>query len=124
VALNLNDARIADNAGFQPQDEPIDAAGPAAYFASLPVKAMVEAIRMEKIPASVSNTAGTFVCNHLMYGVLNFIQKRKLPMRGGFIHIPYLPEQVLEKPGTPSLTLEMAQRAVEAALRVVARARM
>ena len=123
VALNLNDGRMADNAGFQPLDEPIDAAGPAAYFATLPARAMVEGMRKANIPASLSYSAGTFVCNHLMYGVLNFIQRRGLPMRAGFIHIPYLPQQVLDKPaGTPSLALEMAVQAVETALRIIARA--
>ena len=122
VAININDGRIPDNAGYQPLDEPVDAAGPSAYFATLPIKLIVEGIRTENIPASVSNSAGTFVCNHLMYGVLNFIQKRKLNMRGGFIHIPYLPVQVLDKSSSlPSMPLEMSVHAVETALRIIAR---
>ncbi len=88
VAININDARIADNEGNQPIDEPIYPDGAPAYFSSLPVKAMVEAIRSAGIPASLSNTAGTFVCNHLMYGVLYHIEREMPGVRGGFMHVP------------------------------------
>jgi pyroglutamyl-peptidase len=120
VAINLNDGRIADNAGCQPIDEPGDPAGPAAYFATLPLREMVEAIRRAGIPASISNSAGTYVCNHLMYGVLHHIQTRGLNVRGGFIHIPYLPQQVVNKPNTtPSMALDTVVEALIAALGVI-----
>ncbi|KUM01629.1 pyroglutamyl-peptidase I [Chromobacterium subtsugae] len=101
VAINVDDARIADNAGRQPIDQPIAADGPAAYFATLPIKAIVAGLRAQGIPASVSQTAGTFVCNHVMYGLLH----RRVP-RAGFIHIPYLPEQAAGHPGAPSMALD------------------
>lgn len=85
VAINIDDARIADNQGQQPIDEPIVENGPAAYFSTLPVKAMVEAMREAGIPASVSQTAGTYVCNHVMYGLLHRLSKQQA-IKGGFIH--------------------------------------
>jgi len=120
VAINVDDGRIPDNAGYQPVDEPVDPAGLNAYFATLPVKAIVEGIRRQGIPASVSNSAGTYVCNHLMYGVLNHIYQNKLTMRAGFIHIPFLPEQVVDKSNNmPSMSLETVVQAIEAAIRVI-----
>jgi len=104
VAINVDDARIADNAGAQPIDTPVVAAGPAAYFATLPIKAMVAALREGGLPASVSQTAGTFVCNHVFYGLMHSL--RQLPgARGGFMHLPLLPEQAARQPGAPSLPL-------------------
>lgn len=120
VAINISDGRIADNAGYQPVDEPIDPDGETAYFASLPIKAIVAEIRKQHIPASVSNTAGTYVCNHLMYGVLNHIHKNHLPMRGGFMHIPFLPDQAVTKPNTtPSMALDLMIKAIETAIQVI-----
>lgn len=120
VAINISDGRIADNAGYQPLDEPIDPDGETAYFASLPIKAIVAEIRKQQIPASVSNTAGTYVCNHLMYGVLNHIHKNQLPMRGGFMHIPFLPDQAVTKPNpTPSMALDLMIKAIETAIQVI-----
>jgi len=120
VAINIHDGRIADNAGYQPTDEPGDPAGPAAYFATLPLREMVAAMRRAGIPASISNSAGTFVCNHLMYGVLHHIQRGGLAVRGGFIHIPYLPQQAVNKPNTtPSMALETVVEALSAALGVM-----
>ncbi len=106
VAINVDDARITDNEGNQPVDEAIYADGKSAYFATLPIKAMVAAIREGGLPASVSNSAGTFVCNHLMYGLLYTIEKKYPAMRGGFIHVPFLPEQVITKPNQPSMSLD------------------
>ncbi|WP_426767651.1 pyroglutamyl-peptidase I [Erwinia aphidicola] len=114
VAINVNDARIPDNAGAQPVDEPIEPQGPAAYFATLPVKAMVAGIREAGIPASVSQTAGTYVCNNVMYGLLHHLRRRKT--RGGFIHIPYLPEQAIKHPGVPSMSLTTVTLALEMAI--------
>jgi pyroglutamyl-peptidase len=106
VAINIDDARIADNAGSQPVDVPIAAGGPAAYFSTLPIKAMVRGMRAAGIPASVSQTAGTFVCNHVFYGLMHVLASRpESGGRGGFIHIPYLPEQAARHPGQPSLAL-------------------
>ncbi len=116
VAINVNDARIPDNADQQPVDEPIFADGPAAYFSSLPLKAMVASIQAAGIPVSVSNTAGTFVCNHLMYGVLHTLAQNCPTCIGGFMHLPYLKEQVTERPDTPALSLKDLARGVRAAL--------
>jgi len=106
VAINVDDARITDNEGNQPVDEAIYPDGKSAYFATLPIKAMVAAIREGGLPASVSNSAGTFVCNHLMYGLLYTIETKYPAMRGGFIHVPFLPEQVITKPNQPSMSLD------------------
>ena len=119
VAINLNDARIPDNEGNQPIDEPIFPDGENAYFSTLPVKAMVEAIREEGIPSSLSNSAGTFVCNHLMYGVLYYLNKRP-GMKAGFIHVPYIPEQVKDKKEMPALELSEIVRGLEAAITAIA----
>lgn len=116
VAINQDDARIPDNEGQQPIDRTIRPDGPPAYFSTLPIKAMVEAIRSAGIPASVSNTAGTFVCNHLMYQALNLAEKQFPKTKAGFLHIPYLPEQVVDKPGLPSMSLETIVKGIEAAI--------
>lgn len=121
VAINLREARIADNDGFQPQDVPILPTGPAAYFSTLPVLAMVEAIRQAGIPAAVSYTAGTFVCNDLMYQLLQALDQKERRIPGGFIHVPYLPVQAVHHPtGTPSMALEEIQRGLCAALSTLA----
>ena len=119
VAINLNDARIADNEGNQPLDTPIFEDGDTAYFTSLPAKAMVEKIKAAGVPASVSYTAGTFVCNHLMYGVLYYISKEFPEMRGGFMHVPFLHEQVMNKKDTPSLSKEDIVKGIEAAISAI-----
>lgn len=104
IAINVDDARIPDNAGRQPIDEPVVPGGPAAYFSTLPIKAMVHALRAAGFPAAVSQTAGTFVCNHVFYGLQHRLQGTGV--RGGFIHIPYLPAQAANQPGAPSMALE------------------
>ena len=107
MAINVDDGRIGDNAGHQPIDQPVVAGAPAAYFSTLPIKAMVRDLRAAGIPAAVSNTAGTFVCNHLFFGLMHRIATRPVAgMRGGFIHIPYLPAQVAQRPGLPSMALD------------------
>ena len=102
IAINVDDARIADNAGAQPIDVPVIAGAPAAYFSTLPIKAMQAAIHGAGIPAEVSQTAGTFVCNHVFYGLMHRLATARglAGTRGGFIHVPMLPEQ-----GAPSLPL-------------------
>lgn len=116
VAINVDDARIDDNAGNAPVDEPVASGGPAAYFATVPVKAMVAAMREADVPAIVSNTAGTFVCNHLMYGVLHFLAASGRGARAGFIHVPWLDAQAIARPGEPSMALATMVRGVEAAI--------
>ncbi len=116
VAINVIDAHIPDNAGQQPIDRVIVEGGPAAYFSTLPIKAIVEGIREAGIPAVVSQTAGTFVCNQLMYGLLHQLAER--PVRAGFIHIPYLPEQAVNHPGVASMSLQTTILALEMALSI------
>lgn len=117
VAINEDDARIPDNDGNQPIDQPIVSGGPDAYFSKLPIKAIVAAIVEAGIPSSVSNSAGTFVCNHIMYGLLNLIETKYPDVRGGFIHVPFATQQVIDKPSMPSLTLEQMTQALEVAIR-------
>lgn len=120
VAINVNDARIPDNEGQQPVDAAIAEHGPAAYFSNLPIKAMVQAIRDAQVPASVSNTAGTFVCNHLMYGVLHYLSEKDLEARGGFIHVPLIPKQVVNRASTaPSMSLDDIVKGIIAAISVI-----
>ena len=120
VAINLDDARIADNEGNQPIDVKIFEDGEPAYFATLPIKAMVASMRNAGIPASVSNTAGTFVCNHLMYGVLYTLAKKYPGVRGGFMHVPFIPEQVVSRANTPSMALFDIVKGIEAAITAIA----
>lgn len=116
VAINQDDARIPDNEGNQPIDTSIRTDGATAYFSQLPIKAMVQAIKEEGLPATVSNTAGTFVCNHLMYQALYLADKKFPNMRAGFMHIPYMTEQVINKPNTASMNLTDIIRGIEAAI--------
>ncbi|MGV8980175.1 pyroglutamyl-peptidase I [Clostridium sp.] len=106
VAINVDDARIQDNEGNQPIDSAVFEDGKNAYFSTLPVKAMVEEIRKGGIPASLSNSAGTFVCNHLMYGLLHLINTKYPTIRGTFMHVPFIPAQVMGKPNTPFMELD------------------
>lgn len=114
VAINLNEARIPDNEGNQPVGENISQDGPAAYWTGLPIKRIVEEIKKKDIPAAVSYTAGTFVCNHLFYGLMDEIACHHPHIRGGFIHIPYIPEQTLQK-SAPSLSLDLVTKALKIA---------
>jgi len=111
IAININDARIEDNSGQQPIDTPVDAAGPAAYFSTLPIKAMMLELRKQGIPASISNTAGTFVCNHIFYSMMHSLRERP-EVRAGFIHMPYLPQQAARFPGAPSMSGEQMATAL------------
>jgi pyroglutamyl-peptidase len=114
VAINVNDAPIADNAGAQPVDTPVAHGAPVAYFTSLPIKAMLAALQTEGVRAEVSQTAGTFVCNHVFYGLMRELatQPQLRHTRGGFVHVPWLPEQ-----GTPHMALDDIVRGLRAALR-------
>lgn len=124
VAINITDARIPDNEGNQPIDTPIFPDGDTAYFSSLPVKAMVEAIKNAGYPSALSNTAGTYICNHVMYGILYYIQKEFPAARGGFIHVPYAVSQVVNKPSTPSMSLPDITAALEAAVQAAVETRV
>ena len=120
VAINLDDARIPDNEGNQPIDVPIFADGAPAYFATLPIKAMVAKIREVGLPASVSNSAGTFVCNHLMYGVLYTLAKDYPGVKGGFMHVPFIPSQTVNRSApAPSMAQTDIARGIEAAIAAI-----
>jgi pyroglutamyl-peptidase len=110
IAINVDDAQIPDNAGRQPVDVRIVKNGPAAYWSTLPIKAVVAALRKRGIPAAVSQTAGTFVCNHVFYGLMHALRTRP-QVRGGFVHVPFLPEQARD--GQPSLVLSVMIDAIE-----------
>ena len=116
VAINVDDAPIKDNADQQLVDEPIVAGGPAAYFSTLPIKAIVAALRAAGLPASVSQTAGTFVCNHVFYGLMHALARRG-EVKAGFIHIPYLPEQAARHPGAASMSLAQMTEGIRVAIR-------
>lgn len=116
VAINVNDARIPDNDGIQPIDTPVISSGPTAYWSTLPIKAIVESLKDNGIPASVSQTAGTFVCNHIFYGLMHELNAKDFSIRGGFIHIPFLPEQTSSKPGQPSMSLDMIIKGLRIAI--------
>ena len=118
IAINVDDARIPDNAGRQPVDRPVVRGGPAAYWSTLPVKAIVADLRRRDIPAAVSQTAGTFVCNHLFYALMHELRGQRR-VRGGFIHVPFLPSQA--KRGVPRMELETMIEAIAAAIAVSVR---
>lgn len=116
VAVNLIDARIADNAGMQPVDVRIVENAANAYFSTLPVKAMFAALRARQIPAELSQTAGSFVCNQVFYGLMHRLARARRTVRGGFVHVPFLPEQAAQYPGAASLPLETMIAGVRACL--------
>lgn len=117
VAINVDDARIPDNAGYQPIDTPIAENGPAAYFSTLPIKALLAGLRDAGYPVEVSQTAGTYVCNHVFYGLMHALRNKRA-MRGGFIHIPYSPVQAAAHPGAASLSTEVVTEALRLAILV------
>ena len=119
VAINCDDGRIPDNEGNQPVDQPVFADGANAYFSTLPIKKMVEYMKNANIPAAISNTAGTYVCNHLMYGVRYYIEKEFPNTIGGFMHVPYLHEQVMNKKETASLSKDDVVKAIEASIEAI-----
>ena len=116
IAINVDDARIPDNISQQPIDETIQTKGAAAYFSTLPIKRIVKAIREAGISAEVSNSAGTFVCNHIMYQALFAATKAEKPFKAGFMHIPFIPEQTTDK---PSLPLEESTKALQIAIETI-----
>ncbi|MFT2204512.1 pyroglutamyl-peptidase I [Staphylococcus chromogenes] len=116
VAINIDDARIPDNDNQQPIDQPIQKEGSEAYFTTLPVKRMVEAMKKEGVPANLSNSAGTFVCNHIMYQLLYLAATSYPGLKTGFIHVPFAPEQVIEKPNQPSMSIETMTKGLKIAI--------
>jgi pyroglutamyl-peptidase len=114
VAVNLQDARIADNDGVCPQDLPVVPGGPAAYLSTLPVRAAVAALRAEELAAELSMSAGTFVCNHVFYGLMHLAATRRPSLRAGFLHVPCLPQQA--PPGAPSMALDAIVRGIATVL--------
>lgn len=119
VAINVDDARIPDNEKNQPIDVAIKEDGAAAYFTQLPVKAMVTQMKKAGVPASVSNSAGTFVCNHIMYQVQYMIDTKFSNVKAGFMHVPFIPAQVLDKPGKPAMNLEDITKGITKAIEAI-----
>ncbi len=120
VAINLDDASAPDNAGVQPKDQPIVPGGPAAYFSTLPVKDLVQAMRSADVAAGLSYSAGTYACNHVMYGLLYWQAQHMPTARGGFIHLPWLPQQAAGKAGSAaSMALSVMVRGIEAVIDVL-----
>lgn len=119
IAINIDDCRIKDNEGNQPIDEPIVRDGPDAYFLTLPIKSIVSNLQSQGIPASVSNSAGTFICNHVAYGMAHLAKTKYPNMKTGFIHIPFIPEQVLNKSNMPSLSLDLIIKALEMVIQTI-----
>lgn len=114
IAINIFDARIADNAGAQPIDQPVVNGAPAAYFSTLPIKTMMAGLRAAGHPASVSQTAGTFVCNHVFFGLQHALHGSGV--RSGFMHLPLLPAQAARLAGQPSMALDQMLAGVRLAL--------
>ena len=111
VAINVCDARITDNDGAQPRNEPVASGGPDAYFTRLPLPACLASLHLAGIPAEISNTAGTYVCNQVMYALLHALRaRRKVP--AGFVHIPYLPSQAVAHRGAPSMSPDLVRSAL------------
>lgn len=120
VAINLADAGIPDNAGRQPEDEPIQPDGPDAYFATIPVRAVVENVRRHGIPCHISYTAGTYVCNCVMYQTLHLALTGHMGIRAGFIHVPFAADQAVGKPaGTPFMPLKTIAEGLEYAVEAI-----
>jgi len=118
IAINVADARIPDNAGRQPVDKPVVRGGPTAYWSTLPIKAIVAALQAHGIPAEVSQTAGTFVCNHVFYALMHELARTKMRVRGGFVHVPALPKDAVTHSGLPLPEMTEAIRiAIETSLR-------
>lgn len=116
VAINFMEARIPDNEGKQPFNQPVISDGATAYFTNLPIKAMAKAVRESGIPSSISYTAGTFVCNELMYHLLHWIDTHNASVRGGFVHVPFAPEQAAQKSGVASMSIDMISQGLYEAL--------
>lgn len=120
VAINLDEARIPDNEGNRPHDAAIESDGKNAYFSTLPNKAIVQALHRAGLPAQLSYSAGTYVCNHIFYGLMHLLEKKYPQIRGGFIHVPFITEQVVDKKNMPSMSLADLTKALEIAVQITA----
>lgn len=118
VAINIDEARIPDNDGYQPHETKILSEGEVAYFSTLPINNMVKEMNKAGVPTSISNTAGTYVCNHIMYHVLNMFASKYPKKISGFIHVPYAPIQVIGKKDTPSMNTSDTTKALKKAIEV------
>jgi pyroglutamyl-peptidase len=116
IAVNLDDAPLPDNAGLMRESTPVVPSGPAAYFSTLPVQAMLAALQKEGVPAELSSTAGHFVCNHVFYALMHLLFRRKSTVRGGFVHVPYLPAQAAAS-GAPCMGQSDITHGVSVAVR-------
>lgn len=116
IAINRIDARIADNSGAQPRDVPVVEGGPDGLFSTLPIKAMVAAMRAADVPAALSYSAGTFVCNSTFYALMHAVRDGSRPVRAGFVHLPATPDMMAAQ-GLPSMSIETMRRGLDAALR-------
>jgi len=119
VAINVGDARNPYNCGYHPVDERLNEEGSAAHFTKLPIRAMLEALKEAKIPAEISNSAGTYGCNQIFYHLMDYLAREKTDVPAGFIHVPCLPEQVVDKK-MPSMTVDLIAKALEVVVEVVA----
>ncbi|MGA1974421.1 MAG: pyroglutamyl-peptidase I [Conexivisphaerales archaeon] len=121
VAVNIMDARIPDNDGFSPKDSKVVKGGPAAYFSTFPYTRIVADMRRDEVPATLSYSAGTFICNALLYHLLHYAHRHGIPKLGGFLHVPNLPTDVVSKEGAfgmskPSMSFTLMEKAVEVAV--------
>ncbi len=116
VAINLIDARIADNAGLQPIDVDVLTSGPGAYFSTLPLKAIHETLKSLNVPSALSLSAGTYVCNQVFYWLAHLIATEHPGVRGGFIHVPWLPEQAIDHSDEPALSVEVMVRGIRSVI--------
>jgi len=119
VAINIDDTANPDNDGAKPVDIPIYEGAPAAYFATFPIKCIISNLKEHGIPASISNSAGTYVCNHVMYATLHYAAQHQPDMKAGFVHIPFLPSQAIDKSNTPSMSAEIVVDALEIIIKTV-----
>ena len=119
VAININDARIKDNEGNKPTDEIMSKDSPAAYFSTLPIRMMLEYMKSKNIPCDISNSAGTFVCNNLMFGVLDYISKNNMNTIAGFMHVPYVEDQIKDKKDMPYLKMDIIVEGIEACIEAI-----
>jgi pyroglutamyl-peptidase len=118
VAINVADARIPYNCGVHPVDEPLNSEGPAAYFSALPLREILEAVKDARVPVAISNSAGTFGCNQIFYHLMDYRSRVGLEIPAGFIHVPFLPEQAVNKE-RPSMALDLITKALEVAASTV-----
>ena len=119
VAINIADSKKPDNDGYQPQERQLRADAPNAYFSNLPLKRLVEAIQDEGIPATISNSAGLYVCNSVFYTAMHLVYSKYPNMQAGFIHVPYMPCQVVDKNKQPSMSTETAVQALIAVIQAL-----